>query len=473
MRSPSRPPRTTRRRRPPTPRPAGLLGSFSVNLPKALDNGGTLAEFDGDVNNASSLTVQATSTNTATASANIFSLGGIAAGAGASFGRGDRLVRDHGGQRRQHRRRSSSPLGSIQVFSTSTNHADATANGFTGSLGVSIAVMNPTAFVAGATTADFDGDVTSCCCSSSRSRRQRSPSGRARRTARPHTRRSTRSRSSAAAPAATPTRRSPRPRTTRRSIGPDANVTVSGAVTVDAGQSSANTANATIDATAFGTVSGAVIASEAHINGAVLAELDGSVNAGGSLTVQANGTNNSTSTTNSFGLGGISFSGAALARHDRQPGRRHREGRIVGQLVQNDVSVTATSTNTANATSDAATGGLLGAVSVNKPTAKVDGATLAEFDGDVTNGTAVAISSTSNNTATAEASVISIGLGFAGAGASSDATIGSDATTNAIVGSTSSSTRPALTSSSRRPRPTARLRRATAEPAGSASPSWS
>ena len=55
----------------------GLLGSFSVNLPKALDNGGTLAEFDGDVNDASSLTVQATSTNTATASANIFSLGGI------------------------------------------------------------------------------------------------------------------------------------------------------------------------------------------------------------------------------------------------------------------------------------------------------------------------------------------------------------------------------------------------------------
>ena len=220
-------------------------------------------------------------------------------------------------------------------------------------------------------------------------------------------------------------------------IGPDANVNVSGAVTVDAGQNSANTADATIDATSFGTVSGAVIASEAHINGAVLAELDGSVDAGGSLTVQANGTNNSTATTNSFGLGGISFSGAgSLATIDSQADVTAKTGSSAS--VQNDVSVTATSTNTAKATSDAATGGLLGAISVNQPTAKVDGATLAEFDGDVTNGTSVGISATSNNTATAEASVISIGGLIANAGASSDAEIGSDATTNAIVGSTSS-----------------------------------
>ena len=411
----------------------GLLGSFSVNLPKALNSGGTLTEFDGNVTNASALTVQSTSNNTATATAQIFSLGGIAAGAGASsdaeVGSGASTTANVGSSASL-----AVPSGAVQVLSTSANHANATANGFTGSLGVSVAIMKPTAQVAAATTADFDGDIPAVlfflvptATLTVRSRTSNSATAHAKIDAIALIGGGAGGDGDAEITSSADN---------TAMIGPDANVNVSGAVTVDAGQNSANTANATIDATSFGTVSGAVIASEAHINGDVLAELDGSVDAGGSLTVQANGTNNSTATTDSFGLGGISFSGAgSLATIDSQGDVTAKVGSSAS--VQNQVSVTATSTNTAKATSDAATGGLLGAVSVNEPTAKVDGATLAEFDGDVANGTAVGISSTSNNTATAEASIISIGLGFAGAGASSDAEIGSDATTNAIVGSTS------------------------------------
>ena len=86
-------------------------------------------------------------------------------------------------------------------------------------------------------------------------------------------------------------------------------ITVTGAVTADAGQTSANAATAKIDGSATGIISGAIFSAESHVGGAVLATTDGHVTSS-SLNITASGANTSNATTESFQIGGLSFSGA-------------------------------------------------------------------------------------------------------------------------------------------------------------------
>ena len=416
----------------------GFVGGFSFNLPKALDNGGTLAELDGTVDWASAVTVQSNATNTATSKANVFSITGLigvaAANSSAEVGSGASTVANVG-----FGALLTVPSGTVQVLSTSTNHADATANGFTGGLGVSVAIMNPTAIVGAPTEAGFDGALLLLLFLPTITLVIRS---RTSNFAKAHANIDAISLTGAGAAGDGDAEIAGADNTA--SIGPDANITVSGAVTVDAGQNAANLAQANIDGTTFGFVSGAILAAEAHVGGAVLAESDGSVNSG-SLSVQANGANHATATTKSEGLGvGFSFSGSGtLADVNKQADVTAKVG--PSAHAQNNISVTAVSANSADATSDAASGGLIGGGSVDKPTARVSGGTLAEFDGDVTNGTSVVISAASGNTATATSKIFSIGGLASVAGATSDAEITADATTAAAVGQASSIDAPGVT----------------------------
>src|SRR5262249_25269843 len=129
------------------------------------------------------------------------------------------------------------------------------------------------------------------------------------------------------------------------SIGPHASIVVSGAVTIDAGQTAANLAEATAEGTATGAISVGVFIAEAHVDGAVLAEADGGVD-GGSLDVNATGANTATATTRSFQIGLLGFGGAGtLAEIDSDADVTAKVGSTA--LLQSNITVEAHSTNTA------------------------------------------------------------------------------------------------------------------------------
>ena len=409
-----------------------MIGSVAVNLPSADVGGATTAEFAGDVTSASAVTVQSTSANTATASADVFSLGGIGSGAGVSA---DASVTSGASTEALVDSTSSiSAAGAaIQVLATSVNHATANATGDTlaGLLAVSIEL--PSATVGGLTKANFDGGLGAASLNVTTVTSNLA-------TAKTHAVALSFGVGVAGADADATIDSSA---VGEASIGSDASITVSGAVTVDSHQSAANHAVATIDGDSSGIVDAAVFSSEAHVGGSVLAEVDGAVDAGGSLSVTATGTNLADATTNFFGIGGAGFSGSGTyAQITSQAAVTAKVGSSAH--VQNDVSVTANATNTATATSDSASGGIIGSVAVNEPTAEVGGATLAEFDGDVTNGTAVSISATSKNDAEASSKIFSLGGLGSGAGASVKATITSGASTTAQVGQASSMDAPGV-----------------------------
>ena len=402
-----------------------LAVGLAVNLPKASVGGATLAEFDGDASATNSVLVQATSANNATATANIFSiglLGSIAAASsdaettsGAST---DAIVGSTSS--------ISDPSAVIQVLATSANTANATAHGRTGTLGLAVAVMIPSAAVGGATTAHFDGDIGSGLSLTVRSRTSNSAIADAEIAAISFLAGFGGGDADAEITSAS----------NEASIGSDSNITVSGAVNVDAGQNALNHSQATIGGDSTGAISGTIMAAEAHVGGSVLAAADGVV-AGGSITISANGTNHADATTSSFQIGALSFSGAGTFAEVTGGADVSAEAGSTGSLTSaGTISITASSHNSATATSDAASGGLIGGVSVNLPEALVNGGTLAELDADV-DPTAVELSATSANKANATANIFSIGGLASGAGASSDAEIGSGATTNALVGSTS------------------------------------
>ena len=136
---------------------ASLALSIGVTIPTARISDGTTAEFDGTITGGTGLTVTADGTNTATAHALAISVGAIA-GTGASS--------------HAEITASASVLALVgssahvdvpaqAVVVTAKGHQTATADTNGGAGGViSIAVMVPTAIVAGGVTANFDGSLT-------------------------------------------------------------------------------------------------------------------------------------------------------------------------------------------------------------------------------------------------------------------------------------------------------------------------
>ena len=217
-------------------------------------------------------------------------------------------------------------------------------------------------------------------------------------------------------------------------IGSSASITVGGAVTVDAGQDSENLATSKINRLGTGLFNAGVLVVEAVIDSSVSATMDGDVDAT-SLSVTAAGVNHTNAVTTMVTGGAIAFSGAGtLAEIGEGADVRATVGSGASIQLGGQMTVGATSTNTAFADSNAASGGIV-AASVTLPTAHVSGATEAQLDGDVSGATTIGVTATSTNTATTTPEVLTVG-GIALAGTAAEAKVLDGADTQATVGAT-------------------------------------
>ena len=318
------------------------------------------------------------------------------------------------------------------VLVTATGHQTATADTAGGSGGgISISIMIPTAIVGGGVTANFDGTLTAAdhlTVTATSSNKADAHTfvfsvgilgGGA----------------GAVADAEIQTTA-----VTHALIGSDASVSVSNGVTVDAHLfGDQNLATATADGGAGGGLVGAaVFKADAEDNGNTVAEVAGGISHAGSLTVTATGTNTATATTKAVGIGGLVA--ATLASSVAHIGTGALVKAFVGSgAVISGTSgltqVTAIGANTATATSDAGGGGFGLAISATLPLAKIEGATVAEFDGTINGGSGLTVTADGTNTATSHALAISVGF-FAGTGTSSTAWITASASVLALVGAT-------------------------------------
>ena len=219
-------------------------------------------------------------------------------------------------------------------------------------------------------------------------------------------------------------------------VGSGSSLGSTGAVLVEAKLIGPKQNNA--EATALGAsggviLSGSVMVTSATVSGNLVAGLGGSVTGSSSITVRAQGAATATATTTIFGIG--TFSGAGGGAGAEVSGNTNATTGSGKFTSSGAVLVTAISANTATASSDIGAGGLF-SVGVSLPTATVSGRTLAQLNADV-DPTAVEISASSANHATATSEVVHIGL-FSGAGTKADATVDAGASTQALVGASSS-----------------------------------
>ncbi len=225
-------------------------------------------------------------------------------------------------------------------------------------------------------------------------------------------------------------------------VGSDATLNSSGAIDIEAltadssGNPVQNTASATITSVSLSfAASISVMVADSSIGGAVDAELNGTVTGSSQITVNANGTNNSTAsvdtTSASFGLG---LSGSGAEADITSDAKTNATAGSASSLRSNGaIAFTATSKNTANASSTAGTGALF-AFSLNIPKADIGAPTTAEVDGGVTGASSLSVTANSHNNSSSSANPVGFGL-FTGAGAHSEADIESSAATSANAGS--------------------------------------
>ena len=135
---------------------AGGAISIGVMLSNASVAGGTYASMAGDVTRASAVTVQSVGNNLADADTLTVSIG-IVAGAGANA---TATVSEQADVEAFVSSSSeiTAPGGAVTVSATSINEASAVSDGGSGG-GIAVAVMLPTATVAGGTVALMDGDL--------------------------------------------------------------------------------------------------------------------------------------------------------------------------------------------------------------------------------------------------------------------------------------------------------------------------
>ena len=397
----------------------GLVG-LGVSLPEALVEGATRAEVDGKVG-AGAFGAVATGQNTAKADADILTAG-LITGAGASVdaevtSTADVLAR----------------VGSTAIILVLTNVLVgaggtnlATATPASGSLSlIGITILLPTAKVGGAIGAELDG-VATALLGWVRVISLGLDTATATATIDGFSLLVGGNGVSADAEILTGA-------DITAGVGSTATIFAAADVFVDAEQTKpGNSATAAAHSiTGGGLISAGIFLAKALVGGATTATLNGNVTGSSTIVVLANGMNASKASTSAFGLGAFSITGAGV---DSEVTSSADVNAIVGTgslTSSGAISVTATSQNTATATSDAANGGIVaGGVSV--PTAEVAGGTTAELGANVTSGTTLDVTATGTNTATADSALISIGL-FAGGGAAADAEVTAAAVVNALV----------------------------------------
>src|SRR5439155_7312938 len=182
-----------------------------------------------------------------------------------------------------------------------------------------------------------------------------------------------------------------------------------------------------------------LFASRAVVNGAVRAQLDGSVTGSSSVTAKAIGGSFADSRTLAISASGLAAMGGSMQLAEVGSGAdveaKSADTNDDQQITSSGkVEFTAQSTNSAFVHTDVASGGGIAGISVSIPTAEVMSDTTASLEGNVTAGSAgITVQSTSANTAKIEVFALSFGA-FGGVAVTwGKAEITSDADTEAKV----------------------------------------
>ena len=221
-------------------------------------------------------------------------------------------------------------------------------------------------------------------------------------------------------------------------IGSSASIATSGLVKVDAhtqGVGNKATASTDIDSGAlFGSI--AIAASVAEVGAGVKAVLDGAIVTAGGVTVQAIATYDVDATTEVLAVG-IGFAGAGAGANANVTETANVEALVGGGAISSTgaILVKADGTYDSLAVSDVGAGGIL-AIGVALPSARNDAGVRALLDGDVTSATGINVEAYATRGTTATSEAVSVGLGAVRAG-QAEAIISNKANTDAIIGSNS------------------------------------
>ncbi|WP_367889442.1 hypothetical protein [Humibacter ginsenosidimutans] len=402
----------------------GSIGAFtlSATLPFAHVEAPTKAELGDSVLGANGLTVSATGANTATADSSLLGIGILSGSIGGADARITSSASVIAVVDASATTVNAGP-GALTVSASSANHATATPSQL--SVGViSIGALTPTAIVAAATNAEFDGGTTTSGAFSV-----------------------TASGQNAAAAAASADNFSVIGGTgafadaeVQQSAGVTATVsgstklTASGFVTVAASLGTGgDSADAEITSTGGGLIHGGIFFAKALVGAAVTAAFSGAILGSTGGSIRASGSNAATAKTESLGIGLGSITGAAVDAEVLGTASTSAGYGAGAFVTSGSVTVSATSGNTATANTDTLDGGLI-AGNASVPIARVAAPTAAEFDGLLTGGTGLAVSATS--TASVSSTSGARAFGLAGASDSSpQATITAGVVTQANIGS--------------------------------------
>jgi hypothetical protein len=430
-----------------TPEPAV---AFNIGFSAAEINtiatveGGTLAQIDGDVVSADSVTVNARGSNTATATSEAVSVGLVGGGAGMSTTASvttnadvEAIVTDTS--------LMSLVNNAVTVDALSVNSATATTPGSAGSVVIAVALLGADASVAAGTKAQMDGDILQASSLTVKAIGT-------------NTARATVVAGSGSVGGAVAVASSQASVTAEAVVealvGDTAMVTLTtGATGATVTAQSTNVADAPTKALSGAVgLSGNTLTSDATVGGATLARMDGDILSAIQLTVQATGANTATAPITSQ-TGSVLGSGLGLTTTATVTEFATVEAAI-GETAQVTVSngttgtviVNAQSTNIANANVQGGVGAVIVSVGLMSATSSVGGSTTARMDGDVVRAYSLTVGATGANDADATVDGVSVGLiGGGGLGAVASATVTETADVEALVGSTPAMT-PVMTS---------------------------
>ncbi|MFN2609691.1 MAG: hypothetical protein ABR507_02275, partial [Actinomycetota bacterium] len=225
---------------------------------------------------------------------------------------------------------------------------------------------------------------------------------------------------------------------TEAGIGSSGEVSSVGLVKVEAKlKGTNNNALASVLSAAAGVITVGATFASAQVNSAVRARMDGKIKSSNSVDILATSVNTANSTLNTFGLAlGV---GVAIAGAEALIGSSATT-EVIGTptpSITSDgaIKMWAKSTNTATATSDTITGGLLAGFNISEPDATISAPTNAQYDGAVTKGTSFDLEAFSTNTSSATENGIAGSIGISANGGAADALIDSNAATSSSIGS--------------------------------------
>ncbi len=412
----------------------GIVG-VGVSLGKATVNAPTSASLNGPVTTNGNITIQATGKNTADVKTFAFSVGLGAAGAGggavaeitdkanvtASVGSGATLTTS----------------GAVLVRATADNDAIVQSDAGSGGFGAAITGSDLSAKIAGSVRAQLDGDVNGASSVKVEAIGNNNAQAKALAIS---------IGIGLAGAGADAYAEVTNKADVEALVGSTAQITAPGAP-IDVLATGDNSAFASAEGGSGGVgIAISAMLPEARIGGAVTAQFDGDLIDGAfdalSLNVKALGENTATAVANvasiSLGSGAGSQALAVIAAEaDVQASIGMTASIATAGAVVVDARLRGDK-NKARAEANGLAGGVLAGVSIMLAKSVVEGAVIAELDGDITASSGVTVSASGANLADADTRVAGFGLAFGGAGSGTVAEVSSNADVQALVGSTSS-----------------------------------